>query len=773
MEVFLLTSSWKDIKGRNLLFFYGKSAELEPVEIIISNYKPVFFVEKETDLNEFKINLFRKSSRLKTFSGRQLDALYFNTQHELKAAADNFSSKNIKIYESDINPVRRFLMEKNINAQLYVDGEYKLKESNGSRLLSFINPKMKPCEIKPEFVVASIDIETGVKDDSLYSIAAHLTGKIEEEKKVFMAGASKDNMNKDTALINYFNSEADLLTSFLSWFRNSDPDIIIGWHVIGFDLMFLEKKCREFNISFRIGRGDSLVTLRKMNSGRYFADIPGRVVMDGPVFLRSAFYSFEDYRLETVAQQILGEGKTITGPGKTDEIERLFIEDKLKLAEYNLNDALLVSDIFKKTGLIDLNAKRSEISGLLMDQLGMMTAAFDHFYLPRLHKAGFAAPNIKDIKATSHAAGGYVIDPKPGIYKDVIVLDFKSLYPSIIQTFKIDPLSLLKNDINTLKTPGGFKFSRTENILPAYIGKLMERRAEAKKSGDKHLSQAIKILMNSYYGVMGSYGCRFYHHDLPAAITNTGQWLLLGSKKKLESEGYSVIYGDTDSLFVNINQQGKENEAINGEKIAEELNAYWSDRIQKDFGLQSFLELEYEKYYKKFIITPARGGETGAKKRYAGLLVNEGKEAVEFVGMEFVRSDWTKLAKEFQVELYQRIFNDEDVTDWIKSVVRKVNEGAFDNKLIYQKRLRKNLEDYIKNIPPQVRAAKMIDRNSGSVQYIITKRGPIPIELKHEDVDYRHYIEKQLKPIADSVLVLQGKTFDSIVDSSNQLSFFD
>ena len=141
--------------------------------------------------------------------------------------------------------------------------------------------------------------------------------------------------------------------------------------------------------------------------------------------------------------------------------------------------------------------------------------------------------------------------------------------------------------------------------------------------------------------------------------------------------------------------------------------------------------------------------------------------------MEFVRSDWTKLAKEFQVELYQKIFDDEDVTEWIKSIVKKVNEGVFDNKLIYQKRLRKNLEDYVKNIPPQVRAAKMIDRNGGIIQYLFTKRGPIPIELKHEDIDYKHYIEKQLKPIADSVLVLLGKSFDSIIDTSNQLSFFD
>ncbi len=768
IKVFLLTTAWKDTRGRNILFLYGTTENSKPVEIVISNFKPVFFVEKECDLKENSSKYYRKNSKLKSFSGKSVDALYFNTLRELKAAAENFRSDNFRVYESDIDPVRRFLMEKNINAQCLVEGEYKLKESINSQVLSFYNPKIKSCKMLTEFTVASLDIETGMKQDNLYSIAVHLTGKAEETKKVFMVGDSKDKSND---IITYFNSEQEMLNNFIAWFRNCDPDIIIGWHVIGFDLMFLEKKCREFNISFKIGRGDFPVTLRKMKSGRFYADIPGRVVMDGPIFLRSAFYTFEDYKLETVAQELLGEGKTIAEKGKVYEIERMFAEDKIKLAEYNLNDAVLVSEIFKKTGLIDLSVKRSQISGLLMEQLGMMTAAFDHFYLPRLHKAGFVAPNVKDIKETSHAAGGYVIDPKPGIYNDVVVLDFKSLYPSIIQTFKIDPLSLLRNDINTLQTPGGYKFSRTENILPGFIGKLMDRREEAKKNNDKHLSQAIKILMNSFYGVMGSYGCRFYHHDLPNAITGTGHWLLLGSKEKLENDGYTVIYGDTDSLFVKLNK--KSTGKIYGEKIAASLNSYWSERITKDFGLDSFLELEYEKYYSKFIITPARGGETGAKKRYAGLLVKDGKDVLEFVGMEFVRSDWTKLAKEFQVELYRRIFNDEDVIDWIKSIVKRVNEGAFDDKLIYKKRLRKNLEDYVKNIPPQVRAAKMIDRNSGSIQYLMTKRGPIPVELKHEDIDYKHYIEKQLKPSADSVLVLLGKSFDSIIDTSNQLSFFD
>ena len=191
----------------------------------------------------------------------------------------------------------------------------------------------------------------------------------------------------------------------------------------------------------------------------------------------------------------------------------------------------------------------------------------------------------------------------------------------------------------------------------------------------------------------------------------------------------------------------------------------------KNYSLKSSLELEYEKYYKKFIITPARGSETGAKKRYAGLLVDNGSEKLEFVGMEFVRSDWTKLAKVFQVELYNRVFHNEEVEGWIRELVNKVKNGEYDDKLVYRKRLRKDVEDYTKNIPQHVKAARMIGETSGTVYYVITKRGPVPIELKHNDIDYEHYIEKQLKPVADSVLSLLGISFESIVQS-DQLSFF-
>ena len=763
--VFIITGEWYDSKGSNVLRFVGTSEKHKPVEIKITNNNPVFFVKRETQLSNLNIPFTRKEVELKSFTGEAVDAVYFNTQSDLRKTTEELYQREITTFESDVDPARRYLMERFINAQIKVTG----KAENNGNILTFINPAIEPADVNPEFLIASIDIETGKNNTKLYSIAVHLTDKESEIKKVFIVDEKEDNL-KDYILS--FKDEKELLVNFLKWFKEKDPDIIIGWHVIGFDLMFLENKCSEYHIPFDIARAGGRVSLRTRKPRGYFASITGRVVIDGPPALRSSFFTFEDYRLETVAREFLAEGKTITpDKNKVKEIERLFKEDKKTLAEYNLKDAELVTDIFRKSGLIGLSVRRSQLSGLLMDQLGMMTHAFEYFFLPRLHRAGYVAPNLKDVQTNEHAAGGYVMKPVPGIYNDVVVLDFKSLYPTIIRTFKIDPLSRLLSDVDTIETLNGYKFSATKHFLPEFIAQLMEQRSLAQKNNDKQLSQAIKILMNSFYGVMGSFNCRFYHPHLPTAITGTGHKLLLGSKEYLAKQGYEVVYGDTDSLFIRLKEgEGKFAEE-NGKRLADELNKFWSEKIKTEYGLKSYLELEYEKYYRKFIITPARGSESGAKKRYAGLLIENGEEKIEFVGLESVRSDWTALAKEFQLQLYGKIFKDEDVDDWIKDFVNRVKNGEFDEKLVYRKRLRKDVADYTKNIPQHVKAARMLGETSGTVYYVITKRGPVPIELKHNDIDYKHYIEKQLKPIADSVLSLLGKSFDTIVES-DQLSFF-
>jgi len=771
-NAFLLTGEYEDTQGGILLRFYGRSPEAGGVEIVIDSFRPVFFILRETRLPPFSFPVSRSEVGLKSFSGAEVDALYFRTQRELYEARDLLRQKRVMTFESDIHPCDRYLMERFIHGIVSLSGK---PEKAGPRLTRFLNPVLKPAAGKdiPAVRIASIDIETDKPARDMFSIAVHVTGgDTPETKRVFMRGDRRE--ERPELNLDLFPDEKTVFREFLAHFADADPDFIIGWHVVGFDLAFLDRRSKELGVPFTIGRGNRPLVMKKRKNGSDFALVPGRVVLDGPVAMRSAFYNFENFKLETVGQELLGEGKKIDHTkDKVEEINRMFREDKPKLAIYNLQDTVLVSKIFQKTKLVQLAQKRTQISGLLIDQIGSSTGAFDYIYLPRLHRKGYVAINTEDVIQGEHAAGGYVIPPKPGFYDNVVLLDFKSLYPSIIRTFKIDPLSRLKNEeVESVSTPRGFKFNRVEHILPGFIETLLKLREEAKKEKDAPLSQAIKILMNSFYGVMGSPGCRFYHPELPTAITSTGQWLLTESKTYIERRGYDVIYGDTDSLFVRLRGDADVSPEERGRKLAAELNVSWRERLRKEFSLESFMEIEYEKYYRKFLLPLARNKEGGAKKRYAGLAIENGRESLQFVGMEFVRSDWTRLAKDFQEELYRRIFGGEEWENWMRLFVKSVREGKQNGKLVYRKRLRKESEDYVKNVPPHVKAAKLlIDKNVREIEYIVTLRGPIPSEQEPQDIDYAHYVDKQLAPIADSVLALLGKSFEEYSGQS-QLSLF-
>ncbi|MGZ3808398.1 MAG: DNA polymerase II, partial [Bacteriovorax sp.] len=461
---------------------------------------------------------------------------------------------------------------------------------------------------------------------------------------------------------------------------------------------------------------------------------------------------------------------------KWEEIERRFREDKLSLARYNLKDAQLVLDIFKTTKILDLLLNRSLISGLLLDRVGGSTAAFDHFYLPPLHKQGYVAPNVVDIEWMKQAKGGFVLNPKVGVHENVLVMDFKSLYPTLIQTFLIDPLSRAERAVNPLKTPVGLSFSRDQHILPGKIAELLERRARAKAEKNANLSQAVKILMNSFYGVMGSSGCRFYQEDLPDAITGTGQWLLKTVIQFLNELGFEVLYGDTDSLFVQLKKV--EDFQEEGNALVKKVNLFLMEKLQNDFSVQSKLEIQYDKFFKKLMLTSTRGVGEGAKKRYAGIVLKEtdegGKEELVLTGMEYVRSDWSALARNFQFELIRRVFYGEDIRSFIDQTLKDLLDRKLDESLVLSKRLTKPIEEYVKNVPPHAKAAKILYEKKGILkrrpQYVMTLRGAVPIELPHDDIDYDYYIDRQLAPIADSILSLFGLNFESF--RSAQLSLF-
>ena len=157
-------------------------------------------------------------------------------------------------------------MEREINTQLRVTGEPIKK----NKLTVFHNPKVEPCQVNPRFKILSLDIETGTKQNQLYSIAVHLTSESQEFRKVFLMSDNNKNLPE---FVETYSNEKDLLSNFVIWVKETDPDLIIGWHIIGFDLMFLEAKANERGINFTLGRDDSSILLRSRKAGSYFAYI--------------------------------------------------------------------------------------------------------------------------------------------------------------------------------------------------------------------------------------------------------------------------------------------------------------------------------------------------------------------------------------------------------------------------------------------------------------------------------------------------------------------
>ncbi|MEW5815881.1 MAG: DNA polymerase II, partial [Spirochaetota bacterium] len=642
--------------------------------------------------------------------------------------------------------------------------------------IRYVNPGLRPEDYHPRFTLLSIDIETGIGGE-LYSVALNGSGYGRELRKVLMqqgpGGSSRKTGDVDGEL-DFLPDERRLLLKFLEELTAWDPDILIGWNIIGFDLNFLLNKYRQHGLKFSAGRSGREPVIKQKQTGLLSAEIDGRLVIDGPQTLRAGFFSFDNYRLNTVAQAVLGRGKEITSDKeKVDEIERRFMEDKTALARYNLEDCLLVTEIFQKTGILDQLLTRSRITGMRMDKVSMSVATFDYFMLPRIHRKGYAAPDVADIVSIGQAPGGYVFTSEPGLYEHVLVFDFRSLYPSIIRTFHIDPYSRLKAGNDPVMTPAGIPFSQSEHILPDYIGELLERRSKALKTGDVHLSQSIKILMNSFYGVMGTPGSRFYHPDLPTAVTETGQWVLKEAAGYLRKKGYRVLYGDTDSLFVELKKHEANQADLRGLSLVKEINDCFGRRLKEEYNVTSYLELEYEKHYEKFFLPAMRGGEGGALKRYAGMIAGNGE--LEFKGMEVVRSDWTPLAKKFQHELFRRLFRGEELVQWIGRFVQNLRAGKYNDEIVYKRRLLRPAGEYVKNVPPHVRAARLLDPDGAkrirSVEYVITLRGPIPVQLPHDDIDYKHYIEKQIRPLADGVLFIFNLNFDGIIKGT-QLKLF-
>ncbi len=771
LSCFLLTRQWRDVGDRLELTLWAVS-DRGPVRVVIDDQKAVCFVARDASLpgfDEIHRRFERTPLELATLDGTPVDGLYFRCQRELATARETLRGRGVTLYESDLKPSDRYLMERFVNAAFSVRGEPRQYPG----YLEFRNPALKQDIYRARLSRISLDVESDGLSGQLYSIAV----QGDDAAIVFMI--SDANVDVDGAHVEPCADEGALLESFFAWLARADPDLILGWNVVNFDLDLIERRCRRLGIAFAIGRGGDRAAVLQPQSARgtRVARVPGRVVLDGIDWLRAAFWRFESFALETVARALLGRGKHHLGGDsgsrdKVGEINRLYREDRAHLAAYNIEDCRLVTEIFARTGLVEFALRRAELTGLAMDRLGGSVAAFDNLYLPRLHRRGRVAPDVGDAAPGPGSPGGFVMDSQPGLYDNVLVLDFKSLYPSIIRTFQIDPLGLA--------TPGddpvpGFlqaRFARHGAILPDLIEELWQARDEAKKNADAALSQAVKILMNSFYGVLGSPGCRFHDARLASSITRRGHEIIQQSRDRIAELGHRVIYGDTDSLFVLLGDAVDESEAQRiGAQLAVTLSDWWRDTLAREYRLDSFLEVEFETLYLRFLMPTVRGEQTGSKKRYAGLVrTTDGGTDVIFKGLESVRTDWTALARRFQRELYRRIFLDLPFEDFVRETLADLLAGKLDQELVYRKRLRRAIDEYTRNVPPHVQAARKLEKPGRWVRYVITSAGPEPVRNEIPKPDYQHYRERQLAPAANGILHFLDTSFETITDA--QLAIF-
>jgi DNA polymerase-2 len=769
---FILQPTYRVEAGLPVLHLYGKLEDGRAFLVRDRRVVPRFYVERDDAARAREKGALRQvATGQVTLLGRPVVRVEVKEPADTPPLRERLEKAGIRTYEADVRFAMRPLIDRAIRGSLEIRGEGR--EAPGVGLV-LEDPEILPADWTPRLSVLSLDIETDPAARRLLAIGLHGCGA-SEVLLLTPSGCGCPGGARP------FATERDLLAAFCARVRELDPDVLTGWNVVDFDLAVLDRLSGRHGVPLELGRGPGTLRLRAQGGtrGARQATVPGRVVLDGIHLLRGAFVRMDDFGLDAVARTVLGEGKTLAGRGRAEEILRLFEEDRERLVEYNRTDARLALEVLERLRLVELAAERSRLTGLPLDRVASSIAAFDFLYLSELGRRGIVAPSVRtEAEVVEPQAGGHVLEPLPGLYTNVVVLDFRSLYPSLIRTFEIDPLNLVRPEAgqaeeDPIVAPNDAAFARRKGILSELLDEIMPRREEARRTRDSVKSHAIKILMNSFYGVLGTPACRFHDPRLANAITGFGREVLLWCQRRIEADGRRVLYGDTDSLFVETGEKDVGAARALGEALAATLNRDLARHIADRWRVTSRLDLAFDRLYLRLCLPAVRHGTAGARKRYAGLVEAEGGPRVVFTGMEAVRGDWTELAKDVQRELYARLFSDRPVLEYLREVVADLRKGRYDDRLVYRKALRKAPEAYTATTPPHVAAArKMAGKRRGRVAYVITTDGPEPADDRRHPIDHEHYVEKQLRAVAEPVLALLGQDFADASGSRRQLPLF-
>ncbi|MFH0862057.1 MAG: DNA-directed DNA polymerase [Candidatus Altiarchaeota archaeon] len=584
--------------------------------------------------------------------------------------------------------------------------------------------------------------------------------------------------------------EAAMLRKLVDTVREQGIDILTGYNTDNFDFPYFEGRAAKLRVELDFGSDGSRLRMerRGMNNG---ARIVGRPHVDMYPVCRQVF-NLPRYQLEDVYASLFGVEKLDI---KVSEISEFFNGTDPKkfaiLCEYSLSDADATLKIALK--MLPLMYEMSKIIRQPLYETSRMRSGqrVEHLLVEEAHRQGVLVPNRPseeefDEREDAPYEGAFVVDPKKGIHDNIVHFDFTSLYPSIVISHNIDPTTLDCEccEASAPKAPNGHWFcTNAKGFIPEVLGWLLQKRAEVKNRMTAEADperkkildveqQAVKLLANSMYGYYGFQRARWYCRECAEAIAGWGREYIQETIKVATAEGFEVIYGDTDSVYLTRDDLKDTKEII---RRAMEFQKKINDRLPEA------MELKYEDFYLRGIFI--------TKKRYA-VINQQGKMTVR--GLETRRRDWCEAAKGTQQKVLDALLKDRDpekAANVVKEMVQRIKAGNVPlSELAINTQMTRNLGGYVTEGPhvAAVRRAMKegVDFKQGDIiTYIVTKKGGssgnigekavIIDHVKEGDYDADYYINNQVLPAVMRILEALGYQEDEMKGKGKQMTLGD
>jgi len=784
MRAFILDIDHKIKGGKSRIEIYCKSGER--TERVSLKYEPYFYVlpdqkriekalEKVEKLLKGKVSVKSIEKEQKTFLGKTSIFLKItcDSMGDVTKARDivkqleakrGGSGEVLEEYEYSMNPYRKFLIDNNLSGWVEV-------EAKNGELIS-----IKPIESgeHPRLKLLAFDLECLERNGEQVIVMISLFS--DDFKRVLTT------LDVKGEFVEQVSSEERLLRRFVELVNEVDPDVIATFNGDGFDFRVLLERAEKLKLKVSLGRNGEVPKLSR-RARESSAKVSGRFHFDVFRFINnilSPHLQTEVLTLDAVSAELLGDRKIEMDYQEMLESIRKR-RDLNKLAVYCLKDSELTYRLAELL-LPQVLEIASVVGQSLFDVSRMTYGQLVEWYLMRkAREFGEVLPNQPKheeiVRRRSETyVGGFVKEPIAGLHENIAVVDFKSLYPTIIASFNISPetvnCSCCKENGTKVPEIGHWICKRKKGFVASVIGELIERREEIKqklkKIGRNTLEYklldtrqyALKIIANACYGMFGFAGARYYCKPCAESIAALGRHFIRLVISRAEASGFTVVYGDTDSCFL------KSREGEKMEKFKERVMAFLNE-INGE--LPGVMKLELQDFYVRGIFIPRGVGYGTAKKRYA-LLSESGELLIR--GLETVRRDWCNLAKEVQRNVLVYVLKEKDVEkaiEYVRKVIADLKSKHVKLKdLVIYEQLTKPLGEYKQISPHVVAAKKLLDRGEivgeGSiVMFVITKgKGSIsdraePAEyVTLEEVDEEYYVEHQIIPAAMRVLAALG-----------------